>query len=161
MENSISDQPPRSPDLVDTAIIAYTEITYPHRSTWILITLLSTIISAIASALRQTTFMRVSLLAKPPPIMYNGRIRASSAERWTSTPYLSHTWIQSLSSISSPGSIELGKNIQANLKYSLEQSRTPYSRLARRSSLWEPRTPNSQAKYFSYLKHTLTATEYY
>ena len=85
VDNVTSNRPSHSQDLTDAGFLSHMDASHPQTLPWRLWTPPRKLVSAIASALRQTTFQRYFLIVKPPLTMRTGQSGPSFIETWPFT----------------------------------------------------------------------------
>lgn len=141
--NNMADDASRLFQLSDAALLSYFNSTYPQQVSWQLVTPTPQMISAATSALRRKTSNAELLRVEPPPptpITTNG---SSTHLTWASTPFSKGSKTKYPSFKSSSTEFDMATCRPATIKSGLDQLKTTYGRLHRRTSPWGPRTHGS------------------
>lgn len=138
--NDISDIPSRKPHWSDEELLTYFNLHYPQSLPWKMWTPPPEMMSCMTSCLLRKTFPKESLLRQPIASSFTGAIGSNSAAAYPSTPFSRGAKTQSSSSKSMPGDIERVPYPISGKPYVRTPSIMPYGLLAKRASVWGPRT---------------------
>lgn len=125
--------------LSDNALLTHFNLRYPQASPWQLLTLPPSVNSALTGALFRRQPAHVSRTSAPLPVGPHGRVGASSAQAWRSTPTTSHL-TPSHSCKSSLNDCAQAPLQPAATVCDLARWKTPSAQWARRMPGWGPRT---------------------
>jgi hypothetical protein len=141
--NCMGDDASRRWDLSDDDLLTHFNLSYPQPTPWQLYRPNTEMLSAVTSALRRKRLPPESFLIVPPPLADSGAVGRTSVERshWILPSRRSPIQSPSCKSThtdTAPASLPPVVTLSA-----LEQWRTPFAPLAKRSRRWGPRTSAS------------------
>ncbi len=139
LSNQMADDASRLFYLSDAAFLDYFNTTYPQPTSYKLVSPRPETISSVISALHKKTCNVESLLVEPPPPTPTGQSGFSSAISWMSTPYSKPSSIKYPSFKSSSTEFDMESVQPTGIRSSLEQLKSTYGQLHRRTSPWGPR----------------------
>jgi hypothetical protein len=141
--NSLADDASRLAHLDDQQFLTYFNSTYPQPSPWHLCSLPPEMISCGISALHSRMSPTASFLHAPPPPHPNGPYGNPTATTLVSLRPFKTSTIRSPISKCLPIATATDSSTQLAALSEAAQWRVPYARLAKRSRVWGPRTPDS------------------
>jgi hypothetical protein len=139
MANGMADDASRMLHLSDSALLTHFNLRYPQASPWQLLTLPPSVNSALTGALFRRQPAHVYRTSAPPPGELPGRVGASSALAWRSTPTPFHLTPSHSCRYSLKGCAQAPLQPAATA-CDLARWKTPSAQWARRMPGWGPRT---------------------
>lgn len=139
LSNKMADDASRLFHLSDSAFLEYFNTTYPQPQSYKLVSPRPETISSVISALHKKTCNVESLLVEPPPPLPTGQSGSSSVIKWASTPYSKPSATKYPSFKSSSTAFDMASVRPIGIRSSLEQLKSTYGQLRRRTSPWGPR----------------------
>ena len=139
--NPMADDASRLFHLSDTDFLTYFNTKYPQPVPYKLVTLSWPMNSSVTSALRRRTSNAVSLQAELPLPTPTGQNGTSLQLNWASVPYSKPSKTKYPSFKSSSDAFALEELQPARIKSSLEQLKSTYGALRKRSKQWGPLIP--------------------
>jgi len=139
LSNKMADDASRLFHLSDSAFLEYFNTTYPQPQSYKLVSPRPETISSVISALHKKTCNVESLLVEPPPPLPTGQSGSSSVIKWASTPYSKPSATKYPSFKSSSTAFDMESVRPIGIRSSLEQLKSTYGQLRRRTSPWGPR----------------------
>jgi hypothetical protein len=141
LSNPMADDASRLFHLTDSQFLSLFNTKHSLQSqSYKLVTLPSQMTSAMISALRMKRSNAECLQVEPRPPIHTGQSGSSSHLSWASTPYSKPSKTKYQSYKSSSDAFVPDDVLPTNVKSTLEQLKTTYSRLRKRSSPWGPGT---------------------
>ena len=139
--NPLADAASRLFHRSDSQLLTLFASQFPQELPWKLVHPTSQMTSSVISALQRMTSTRESLLVAPPPVMLNGTSGSSTQLTWASTPFSKPSKIKYPCFRSSSAEYAQVSFPSQDVPSSLDQLRTTYGLLPRRTSPWGPLTP--------------------
>lgn len=134
--NLLGDHASRLFHLSDEQFLTYLSSLLPQSTTFKLWTPSPQIVSAVISALRRKMLKPESVLVEPPPVTHIGENGLSSLPNWPSIPYSKPSKTRYQSYKSSAGDFVAAAYQPAKISSALEQLKSTYGQLGRRSLQW-------------------------
>jgi len=139
--HDISDIPSRKPHWSDEELLTYFNLHYPQSLPWKIWTPPPEMMSCMTSCLLRKTFPRESLLRQPKASSFIGTIGSNSAAAYPSIPFSKPAKTRFSYSKSMPEDTKRVPYPISGRPYVRHQSKMPYGLLAKRASVWGPKTP--------------------
>ena len=139
--NPLADAASRLFHRSDSQLLTLFASQFPQELPWKLVHPTWQMTSSVISALQRMTSTRESLLVAPPPVMLNGTSGSSTQLTWASTPFSKPSKIKYPCFRSSSAEYAQVSFPSQDVPSSLDQLRTTYGLLPRRTSPWGPLTP--------------------
>lgn len=139
LSNKMADDASRLFHFSDAAFLDYFNTTYPQPKSYKLVSPRPETISSVISALHKKTCNVESLLVVPPPPTPTGPSGSSTAISWASTPYSKPSSTKYPSFKSSSTEFDMDSVRPTGIRSSLEQLKSTYGQLRRRTSPWGPK----------------------
>ena len=138
--NPMADDASRLSHLSNSSFLSHFNSKYPQPIPYQLVTPTPSLLSAVISALHRKTCNVESLLAAPPPATPTGPSGPPSLLNWASTPYSKPSKTKYPSFRSSSTEFDMANSQPTRIKSSLDQLKSTYGLLHRRTSPWGPQT---------------------
>ena len=138
--NPLADDASRLFDLDDSQFASLFSSKYPQNQPWNFVQPPSPLLSVVTSALQRQTYNVESALVVPPPAIPTGTSGPSTPINWASTPFSTPSTTKFQSSKSSSSESAQVSWLPRDVRSGLDQLKTTYGQLHRRTSPWGPLT---------------------
>ena len=140
LTNPLADAASRLFTLTNPQLLTHFSSHFPQELPWKLVHPTLPMTSSVISALQRTTSTRESLLVAPPLVIHSGTSGSSTPLTWASTPFSKPSKIKYPCFKSSSAEYAQVSFPSRDVPSSLDQLRTTYGLLPRRTSPWGPLT---------------------